>query len=158
MPVSITKEIGIDMGHRVPGHASHCKNVHGHRYRIIAHVQAEETVGADSGRSDAGMVADFGVIKQALMTAVHARFDHKLVLWVNDPLCEGPLLGELNGLGIPAVQVPCIPTAEEMARYWFGLVSAELARLVDPDHPVSSLDLVAIGVWETPTSYAEFRP
>ena len=39
--VRISKEVQFDAGHRVPNHASKCKNPHGHRYRVVVHCAGE---------------------------------------------------------------------------------------------------------------------
>ena len=160
---TVRKHIEIDAGHRVPYHGSKCRNLHGHRYRITAVVAANELVAAETQASDAGMVLDFGVIKTALMKVVHDRCDHKLLLWEKDELIqpwrvypERPLeIGFqqlVMNLGISAgvVILPCIPTAEELARYWGELIVAELK---DSER----LRVIAIEVQETPTSVATWE-
>lgn len=85
---AIRRSIEIDAGHRVPGHAGKCKNLHGHRYRFEALV-------AGSARPD-GMVLDFGFLKDLMVECVDAPFDHGLVIWEGDPLL-GALLGYPEG-------------------------------------------------------------
>ena len=77
---SISKEIQIDMAHRVPYTDSPCRYLHGHRWKIVAHVSAPALVPATEGNVNSGMVVDYSVIKQALIDEVHDRFDHRLVL------------------------------------------------------------------------------
>ena len=85
---AIRRSIEIDAGHRVPGHAGKCKNLHGHRYRF-------EVLVAGSARPD-GMVLDFGFLKDLMVECVDAPFDHGLVIWEGDPLL-GALLGYPEG-------------------------------------------------------------
>ena len=59
----ITREIGIDMAHRVTHHGSKCKNIHGHRYTIHAMVKGPLF---ESGEQQ-GMVLDFGFLKEEMM-------------------------------------------------------------------------------------------
>lgn len=152
----IRRWIELDAGHRVPYHGSKCRHLHGHRYRATAIISAPDVVPAESKRSDSGMVADFSVIKQVLTDVIHNPFDHKLLLWQEDPLIEPAasfepdvraILGEYG-----LVVVPCIPTAEELARYWGQLVAAEFGRLA------TGLRLQALEVRETPTSFARWSP
>src|SRR3954470_23184406 len=76
----ITKEIEFDAGHRVPLHASKCKNPHGHRYRVVAHIVGELiTEGPESG-----MVRDFSIVKQALTENVHDKYDHGFIAHESD--------------------------------------------------------------------------
>ena len=70
----ITKEIGIDMGHRVPNHKSKCRNPHGHRYTLEVTITAP-LIDTD-GASDEGMIFDFGDIKKHMMEKIHDVLDH----------------------------------------------------------------------------------
>jgi len=158
---TVSRQIEIDAGHRVPYHDAQCRFLHGHRWKIVAEVAAPELVVADPSRADSGMVVDFGVIKRVLMTVIHERFDHRMILWDQDPLLaedsvvdyggDDPTLhGVLRRAGIEAsIQVvPVIPTSEGLARYWAELVAPHLGPL----------QLAAFHVWETPNSKASFIP
>lgn len=170
MSYTISREIGIDMGHRVTHHGSKCKSVHGHRYTIEAHCRAEY-VPTDPGEQQ-GMVLDFGFLKDEMMTAIDAQFDHALCLWIRDPLVEGwfalGVLGSqaeaqyflnMDGLvqrewaGGRLVLVADVPTAENLARLWFRL-------LVDRVHERSGhrARLTKVVVWETPNCCAVYEP
>ena len=142
----VSRYVEIDAGHRVPFHASKCRHLHGHRFRVTAHVQAQAVVTDEGTRPDAGMVMDFGDLKRVLMEVIHDRFDHRLMLWENDP--ELPRLLDCGGaVAASIVIVPCIPTAEELARYWGGLVDEALSAS-------KGLRLSAMEVRETPASTA----
>jgi 6-pyruvoyltetrahydropterin/6-carboxytetrahydropterin synthase len=161
MMFTVRKHIEIDAGHRVPYHASKCRHLHGHRYRVTAVVGAFALVAPETQASDAGMVLDFGVIKDVLNEVVHDRCDHKLLLWNGDPLVAGwkvypdaptdlfqkALMAEHLTAGL--VILPCIPTAEELARYWGTEILKITNRVWD-----ERLKLVGIDVMETPTSTA----
>ncbi len=147
----VSKYIEIDAGHRVPYHDSKCKNIHGHRYRITLTAEAPETVPPDVFRSDSGMIVDFGILKAIMMTAIHERFDHKLILWIQDPILSEtditqPELPQIIKDSI--VMIPCVPTAEELARFWGGLCGSLLEG--------SSFDLYSCEVRETPSSIATY--
>lgn len=147
----VSKSIEIDAGHRVPYHDSKCHHIHGHRYRITLIAEAPETVPPDVFRSDSGMVVDFGILKAIMMTAIHERFDHKLMLWTNDPiLMETDIkMSHLHtAIRDSIVMIPCVPTAEELARFWGGLCGSLLEG--------SSFDLFSCEVRETPTSRATY--
>jgi len=80
---SITREIGVDYGHRVPTHGSKCRSVHGHRGTIEAtcegpslHTSGEQT----------DMVLDFGFLKDVLMDVVDASIDHGFVAYEKDDI------------------------------------------------------------------------
>lgn len=147
----VSKYIEIDAGHRVPYHDSKCKNIHGHRYRITLTAEAPETVPPDVFRSDSGMIVDFDKLKEVLMSAIHDRYDHKLILWIQDPLVAETDI-TMKNLPQPIkdsiIMVPCVPTAEELARFWGGLCGSLLAGY--------SFDLYSCEVRETPTSRATY--
>ncbi|GAD07417.1 queuosine biosynthesis protein QueD [Porphyromonas crevioricanis] len=96
----------ISMGHRVVGHQHKCKHLHGHNYRIHFCCISDET-------DELGMVIDFGTIKSTLCAYLEREWDHKFMIWQEDPLLE-----QLQAI-VPQdiVIVPFNPTAENMARY-----------------------------------------
>ena len=147
----VSKSIEIDAGHRVPYHDSKCHHIHGHRYRITLTAEAPETVPPDVFRSDSGMVVDFGILKEILTSQIHDLYDHKLILWIKDPIVAETDI-TLKNLPEPIrnsiVMVPCVPTAEELARFWGGLCLSRLAGY--------SFDLFSCEVRETPTSRATY--
>lgn len=77
----ITREIGIDMGHRVTLHQSRCRNLHGHRYKIEA-----TCLGTlfEAGAQQ-GMVLDFSFLKDLMMQEIDEPCDHGMCFWVEDP-------------------------------------------------------------------------
>lgn len=115
--ISIERYHDISMGHRVVGHESKCRHLHGHNYRIHFVCTAEEL--------DAlGRVIDFSEIKERLCLWLEAEWDHKLMLWSEDPL-----LPELERLVADDLcVVPFNPTAEQLARHLVEVVApAQLA-------------------------------
>lgn len=148
-----SKSIEFDAGHRVPYHASKCRNPHGHRYRVTAVV--EGPIRDASGGAAAGMVVDFGCIKDILTDHVHDVFDHGFLVWESDRLLQallaaGSRADEDNvGVGWNVIVLPCIPTAEELARWiWNDTVDYFCAE---------GVRLVEIEVRETPTSIATYH-
>jgi len=134
--VIVSKSIEFDAGHRVPSHDGKCRNPHGHRYRVVAYVRGPVP--------ESGMVVDFGVVKQAMTTLVHDRFDHTMIVHRDDR----ELLDALDGHGWLVVPVDDPPTAENLAALFGGLLGPALAS-----HDV---ELVGVDVWETPTSRARW--
>lgn len=143
----ITKEIGIDMGHRVPNHQSKCYNLHGHRYQI--EVGVDDKVVTTPGASDEGMVIDFGDLKQIMMERIDAIYDHGMCLYVNDPVVkefnECPTISN----GMKLIIVDFIPTAENLAKHWSKLIQGPLYD--------RGIKLKHVKVWETPTSTAIYE-
>lgn len=103
-------------GHRVCGHENKCRFLHGHNYR--AHFVCV-------GELDAiGRVIDFGVIKTLLCQWLEDNWDHRFLVWADDPML--PALQEADEASI--VVVPFNPTAENMAEHLVNVVGpAQLA-------------------------------
>ncbi len=142
----ITKEIEIDMGHRVPNHKSKCANLHGHRYRI--EIGVDDKVIIDSGASNEGMVIDFGDLKQTMIEQLDAQFDHGFILYDGDQFADQFALwkGEFKQ---KITFVPFIPTAENLAKYWYEIMEESLQKL--------NIQIKHVKVWETPTSTAIYQ-
>lgn len=137
---AVTKEIQFDAGHRVPMHASKCRNPHGHRYRVVACL----TGALQQEGSSTGMVLDFGDIKTALTEKVHDVFDHGFIVkTTDDDMVEALNKGKLH-LGWKVIYVPFDPTAENLAKHFYDILDSEL------------LGVEYVEVWETPTSMARY--
>lgn len=100
----------ISCGHRVHGHEGKCQYLHGHNYRVHFTCQGE----LDS----VGRVIDFSDIKSRLCMWLEKNWDHKMLIWDNDPLL--PRLQEIDPHGV--VSVPFNPTAENIAKHLVDVV------------------------------------
>lgn len=138
----ISKEIQFDAGHRVPLHASKCKNPHGHRYRVVAHVAGDIiTEGPETG-----MVRDFSIVKELLTERVHDVYDHGFILHKEDNVGLSMFNNaSQHGEDFKLIVVPFVPTAECLAKSIYE-------DLKDNGLP----GLLRIDVWETPTSCASY--
>jgi 6-pyruvoyltetrahydropterin/6-carboxytetrahydropterin synthase len=94
-------EFHFAAAHRLPRYEGPCFRLHGHNYKAIVGVEGEV-----DPRS--GMVADFGVVKQAIQEHVLARVDHRDL---ND-LLENP-------------------TAENIARWIWEVLAPRLPGLAE---------------------------
>lgn len=148
--ISASREIQFDMGHRIPNHKSKCRHPHGHRYKIVARVEGMIHTDEDTNQ---GMVIDFGDLKKILMEKIHDVYDHGFMIWEKDRLgtylsnfesevFEGPL---------NCHYVDFVPTAENIAEFFFDIIEEELNAI---DWP---LRLAELSVYETPTSIAVCR-
>ena len=108
-----------------------CENLHGHNYKVYAHVCGREL---DAG----GMLLDFGQLKAALRS-VCRQLDHT----------------NLNDLAYFDQN----PSAERIARFIYQGIVKQLAEqgidLAGKDAPAR---LFAVDVFETDTSRARYRP
>lgn len=161
--ITITREIQVDMGHRIQLHKSKCKNIHGHRYVIQATLEGPLI----KDGPEKGMVKDFGFLKNYMMAVIHDRYDHKLILEDNDPFVDILLggngltaykvpgaLGDTSFVGRPGALLCLIsapPTAEILAQHW----AIELDKALKEGHYESQFKLVKLVVYETPNCMVE---
>lgn len=103
---TVTRYHDICTGHRVHNHESKCAHLHGHNYRIHFTIDADHL-------DQVGRVIDFSVIKSKLCEWLETYWDHKFLIWSQDPMAAK--LGALDPKGV--VLVPFNPTAENMAEY-----------------------------------------
>lgn len=129
----------ISMGHRVVGHEHKCRHLHGHNYRIHFTCTAPEL-------DSLGRIIDFGLIKTALCAWLEEQWDHKMMLWEQDPLL--PDLQRLTPEDI--VVVPFNPTAEQMAIY---LVHEVGPRQLEG----TGVQLISVRIEETRKCSASYR-
>lgn len=142
----VTKYIEIDMGHRVPNHKSKCRNLHGHRYKI--ELGCDDKIITTSGSSDEGMVIDFSDMKKILMEEIDDKFDHGFVMYDKDEFIDTFIrVKEYHNQKI--IFVPFIPTAENLAKYWYELMKTRLEE--------RGIKIKHVKVWETPTSTALYE-
>lgn len=120
----------ISCGHRVVGHENKCRFLHGHNYRItfvcaskLSTLSVSERIHPLGQLDKVGRVLDFGVIKERMCQWLEDNWDHKMLLWSQDPIFDGIVqLEEEWGI----VYVPFNPTAENMAHYLVTCVGPHL--------------------------------
>lgn len=148
--VTITKEFSWSMAHLLAGHEGLCKNLHGHNYKMQIEVTRKMEDVIMSEINSQGMVIDFKDLKQLIIDKIVEPLDHAFMYWINSP---DPLEHEIAEILIKnerkVAKVNYRPTAEEMAMNFFTTLTEELSIL--------NLELRAVKVWETPTSFAEVR-
>lgn len=130
----------ISCGHRVVGHESKCKWFHGHNYRF--HFTVEPAFG---GLDDIGRVIDFGVIKSILCEWLEQNWDHKFLMWEEDPMLPW-VNDDFPEAGF--ISVPFNPTAENMAKHMIEIVGPDLLA-------VEAVTLTKVVVDETRKCSAE---
>lgn len=103
----------ISCGHRVYQHESKCAHLHGHNYRVHFTCEAEEL--------DAiGRVIDFSDIKSRLCMWLEDHWDHKTLIWVNDPWAK-----ILPTIDPTVVLVDFNPTAENIAEHMVKVIGPQ---------------------------------
>lgn len=173
MTYRVSRRIEIDAGHRIMTHGSKCRHLHGHRYAIEAVCEAGDLHHAGE---QTDMVVDFGFLKEEMVAVIDTPCDHGFIAALADrellalfaPAGRTPeawlaaLADEVARAGAAATNdtrlatklyvVPFQPTAECLARHWFGLLDEPVRR-----RSAGAARLVAVRVWETPNCVAEFN-
>jgi 6-pyruvoyltetrahydropterin/6-carboxytetrahydropterin synthase len=138
--ISCTRRIQFCAGHRVFGHESKCKNLHGHNYVAFITAQA-------AGLDSIGRVIDFSVIKERIGTWIDDNWDHGMILWQHD----APAWEAIAAFGPTKVYALAEnPTAENMAAYLLEHVCPSL--FAD-----TAVIVTKIVLWETENCYAEVQ-
>ena len=123
----VAKEFTFDAAHSIPHHSGKCRFPHGHTYRVRVYVEGK--VAPVDGRSDGGMVVDFGVLSEIWHERVEPRLDHR----------------NLN------LSLPVKATTAELIAAW---ILREFRRgFQSRDLPADTV--LKVRVYETPTAYAE---
>lgn len=177
MSYSVIRSHEICAGHRVVGHESKCRHLHGHNYVFHFKVQPKgvpvemeypETFPGtltEPGKLDnLGRVIDFSVVKSTLCQWLEGNWDHKFLHWEKDPLLTG--MEELvrtnrkQCMGLvqtedsvdffsSLVRLPFNPTAENLAAHMVNVVGP---MLLD-EHGV---ELVSCTIEETSKCHVEY--
>jgi 6-pyruvoyltetrahydropterin/6-carboxytetrahydropterin synthase len=104
--IEIQRYHDISCGHRLVGHEGRCRFLHGHNYRITFVCTAPQL-------DTIGRIADFAVIKERLCQWLEDHWDHRFLIWDQDPLLTALQTIVADSLVI----IPFNPTAENMAMY-----------------------------------------
>ena len=136
---SLRTSASFDSAHFLAGYDGKCANIHGHRWKIEVIVSGDALTPDGDKR---GMLIDFGDLKK-ITRSLADSFDHTLIYEKGS--LRPATLEALSAEGFSLTEVPFRPTAENFARYFFGLLSAE-------GLPVSS-----VTVWETPDNCAVYE-
>lgn len=115
----------ISCGHVVSGHEGKCAHLHGHNYRIHFTVAAISGFiygqkKADHQLDDVGRILDFSVIKEKLCMWLENHWDHKFLVWQDDPRAK--MLAEIDPT---VVWTRFNPTAENMAYELLNTIGPE---------------------------------
>ena len=147
MSYTVIRSHEICAGHRVVGHESKCRHLHGHNYKF--HFKVAPKKGSQEINSilldNVGRVIDFSVVKTTLCQWLEDNWDHKFLHWEKDMLINGlqccietdtqsergwPTFGEgdedLKAFNDSLVSLPFNPTAENLAAYMVNVIGPQL--------------------------------
>ena len=135
--ITVTKTVKFDAAHVLTNHQGLCKNLHGHTYRVDVSVSQA----ADDERD---MVIDFKDLKRLATETICDRFDHAFI-YNTESVGEREIAAVVEKNGMRTVAIPFRSTAENLAKLFFSDLKARIPGLV------------AVKVWETADSCAEYR-
>ena len=134
----LTVEQHFDSAHFLAGYVGKCRNIHGHRWRVVLHVQSEEL------RTDGqcrGMCVDFSALKEELGEIVK-EYDHTLL--IESGSLKPKTMEALAEEEFPVVELPFRPTAENLAKYFYDLVAER------------GYNVAQVEIYETPNNCAAY--
>ena len=144
---SVTKELSFAAAHRLKDYDGPCKNFHGHNYKVLVTVEAEDV-------DLLGMVVDFGWLKQEVGGWLDKNWDHKLLLSGEDTEIYNKI-GDSTEMWIG---FPGNPTAENMAGLLFVVVAdaIEEAKEKTIDFSNRKVKVIKVTVYENDRSSASY--
>ena len=146
MSYTVIRSHEICAGHRVVGHESKCRHLHGHNYKFHFKVAPKHGCGKvvtrgkliEDGLDSVGRVIDFSVVKTTLCQWLEDNWDHKFLHWEKDNLIDGLktlIIFDRNNFDDDAidkedenhffnslVSLPFNPTAENLAAYMVEVI------------------------------------
>ena len=134
----ITVEQHFDAAHFLAGYVGKCRNIHGHRWRVVLHVQSKEL------RTDSqcrGMCVDFSTLKEELGEIVK-EYDHMLL--IEKGSLKPKTMEALAEEEFPVVELCFRPTAENLAKHFYDLVTER------------GYDVARVEIYETPNNCAAY--
>lgn len=143
--MKITRRLEFDAGHRIPHHASQCRNLHGHRYTIEITLIGETVT--TNGVADEGMVLDFSDVKAIAKREIVDPWDHAFLVHDQDSIVRTFLEGIP---GHKTVVLDRVPTAENLARIAFDTLAPHFKQSYG-----ERLTLSRVRLYETPNCWAD---
>ena len=132
-------EAAFDSAHFLTDYYGKCENLHGHRWRVVV------TIGADELQTEGtmkDMVLDFGVFKKAVR-ALADSLDHTFL--VEEGSLKPATIAALEAEGFSLTIMPFRTTAENLARWFFEQLVAQ------------GLPAIEVECDETPNNRAFYR-
>ena len=135
---SLKSEASFDSAHFLSNYNGKCKNIHGHRWKIVVEIVSEELI-ADG--KEKGMVSDFSNLKRDI-GKIADYFDHAFIYGIGS--LKKSTVNALIDEGFRLVEVSFRPTAENFARYIFEAIKKK------------NYTVKCVTVYETPTNCASY--
>ena len=149
MGYTVIRSHEICAGHRVVGHESKCRHLHGHNYKFHFKVAPKHGCGkvvtrgklVEDGLDNVGRVIDFSVVKTTLCQWLEDNWDHKFLHWEHDSVINSLIVvastefarennlvkdEDYNPFVDSLVALPFNPTAENLAAYMVDVICPQL--------------------------------
>ncbi|MCI5862496.1 MAG: 6-carboxytetrahydropterin synthase QueD [Lachnospiraceae bacterium] len=130
----VKTEAAFDSAHFLSRYNGKCKNIHGHRWRVVIEIAGDSL--------DDGMVVDFTDIKAALK-ALADNLDHSLV--IEKDTLKPQTFECLSDEGFRIITIDFRPTAENFAKYFYDEIKSK------------GYNIRAAEVYETPNNCARYE-
>ena len=127
-------EDSFDSAHFLKGYEGKCRNIHGHRWKILIEVEGEEL-------DKQGFVMNFSKIKMYLKELV-SQYDHSLLIERQSMNME-----KLEWLKREyyVIELDFIPTAENFARHFYRELKEKITNLS------------SVTIFETPNNSVKYK-
>lgn len=135
---TLKTEQSFDSAHFLADYVGKCRNIHGHRWRVIIEIQGDALLASGEKR---GMLVDFGDLKNDLKKLAD-ELDHSLI--IESGSLKDATMEALRDEEFRIVEFPFRPTAENFAKYFYD-------RMIDHGYRVRE----AV-VYETPNNCASY--
>ena len=135
----LKSEQSFDAAHFLADYEGKCRNLHGHRWRVVAEVKGDRLAQDPQHR---GMLIDFGELKQ-LLKDLCDHMDHCLIYETGS--MKETTVRAMREENFRMIELPFRPTAENFAKYFFD-------RLRE-----NGLAVHRIEVYETPGNCAIYE-
>ena len=134
----LKSEAAFDSAHFLYGYDGKCKNLHGHRWRVVAEIKSE-TLSNEKQTRD--MVIDFSDLKAALKS-ICDELDHCFIY--EEGSLKSKTIEALKEEDFKLISVPFRPTAEKFAKHFFDLLANK------------GFNVNRVEVFETPNNSATY--
>ena len=110
---TLKTEQSFDSAHFLADYVGKCRNIHGHRWRVIIEIQGDALLASGEKR---GMLVDFGDLKNDLKKLAD-ELDHSLI--IESGSLKDATMEALRDEEFRIVEFPFRPTAENFAKYFY---------------------------------------
>ncbi len=135
----LKSEQSFDSAHFLANYDGKCRNIHGHRWRVVIEIKSREL--RTEGQLK-GMVVDFSQLKKDIKEETDF-FDHALILEAGS--LKQTAMEALKEGGFRFIEVNFRPTAESFSRYFYE-------RMKEKGYQVARAS-----VYETPDNCASYE-